>query len=64
MHTITGSLRIQSCVPVLQTQHSKKAYASDPEKFKEAKKKAYASNPEKYKEAVKKAYADVQRSLC
>ena len=36
---------------------AKKAYADNPEKFKECSKNAYTNNPEKYKVASKKAYA-------
>ena len=36
----------------------KKAYASDPEKFKKASKKAYANNPEKFRKVKRKAYAN------
>ena len=37
---------------------SKKAYANDPEKFKEVSKKAYGNDPEKFKNASKRAYAN------
>ena len=37
---------------------NEKAYAIDPEKFKEASKKAYANNPEKFRKAKRKAYAN------
>ena len=36
----------------------KKAYATDPEKFKEASKKAYANDPEKFKRGFKESLCE------